>query len=158
MSKTNPSALELAIAGAAERHRASEKTLGQARSRLRASEATYDTLDNFRGEYANRLRGVTRFDTNTLGNFQRFLGKLGQALDSQKSDVSKAGHAVEQSCDVWFATLKRLKAMELLRDRRTAAAQLRLKRLEQKQSDEFAARSARRSLRSPRQNDNEQST
>ena len=140
----NPSALELAIASAADRHQASEQALGKARNRLRTSEATYATLDSFRGEYANRLRGLTRLETDALGNYHRFLGKLGHALHSQKNDVDQAGVAVEQSQHNWFATLQRLKAMELLRDRRAAAEQLRLNRLEQKQSDEFAARSARR--------------
>lgn len=144
MSKANPSVLELAISSAADKHQASEKALGQARQRLRTAEGTYATLESFRGEYANRLRGVTRFDTQGLGNYHRFLGKLQQALNSQQQDVNQAGAAVTQSRDAWFATLQRLKAMELLRERRAAAAQLREKRLEQKQSDEYAARSARR--------------
>ncbi len=150
MTNTSLSALELAIAGAAEKRQAAEKALGHARNRLRASEATYATLDTFRGEYANRLRGLTRFDTGALGNYHRFLGKLGQALDSQRNDVNQARHAVEQSQHTWLASLQRLKAMTLLRDRRAAAAQISLKRLEQKQSDEFAARSARRLRRNDR--------
>jgi flagellar FliJ protein len=145
MSNTkHPSALELAIASAAEKHQASEQALGQARNRLCTSETTYATLDSFRGEYANRLRGLTRLETDALGNYHRFLGKLGHALQSQKNDVHRAGVAVEQGQNAWFATLQRLKAMELLRDRRAAAEQARQKRLEQKQSDEFAARAARR--------------
>jgi flagellar FliJ protein len=143
MSQSNLSALEWAIRSAAEKHQAAEKILGQTRNRLRSAEATYATLDNFRGEYANRLRSVTRFDTTALEIYHRFLGKLEHALDSQKNDVTQAGNAVEQSQSAWFATLQRLKAMELLRDRRTAAAQIRQKRQEQKQSDEFAARSSR---------------
>jgi len=144
LNNANRSALDVAIAGAAEKHQASEQALGRARNRLRASEATYTTLGSFRAEYANRLRGATRLETDALGNFHRFLGKLGHALESQKNDVAQAGHAVEESQRAWFASLQRLKAMELLRARRAAADQLRLKRLEQKQSDEFAARSARR--------------
>jgi flagellar FliJ protein len=144
MSNANRSALELAIAGAADKHQASEQALGRARNRLRTSEATYATLDSFRGEYANRLRGINRLETDALGNYHRFLGKLGHALDSQQNDVDQAGVAVEQSQHTWFATLQRLKAMELLRDRRAAAEPARPKRLEQKQTDEFAARSARR--------------
>jgi flagellar protein FliJ len=150
MNHANLSALELAIAGAAEKHQASEKALGHARSRLRAAEATYATLGAFRGEYANRLRGVTHFSTDALGNYHRFLGKLGQALDSQQKGVTQAGHAVAQSQQALLASLQRLKAMELLRDRRAAAVQTHLKRLEQKQSDEFAARSARRLRRDDR--------
>lgn len=144
MSGNAVSPLQLAIERAAEKHQASEKALGQAQNRLRTSQATYTTLDNFRGEYANRLRGVTRVQTGALGNYHRFLGKLGQALQSQRNDVDQASHAVEQNRQDWFATLQRLKAMELLLERRAAAADARLKRQEQKQSDEYAARSARR--------------
>lgn len=145
MSKPNSSALDLAINIASEKHETSEKALGQARTRLRTAETTYTTLNSFRGEYAGRLRSVTRFADDKLGNYHRFLGKLSVALDSQKRDVDQAEHVVEQQKNAWFATLKRLKAMELLRDRRAAAAEKQLKRQEQKQSDEFAARSARRS-------------
>lgn len=144
MSKPNLSALDLAIGMAAEKHETSEKALGNARTRLRGAETTYLTLDQFRGEYAGRLRGVTRFADDKLGNYHRFLGKLSLALDNQKLDVDQAGQALEQQKSAWFATLKRLKAMELLRDRRAAVAEKQLKRQEQKQSDEFAARSARR--------------
>lgn len=145
MSKPNPTALDLAIDMAAEKHETSEKALGNARTRLQSAETTYSTLNSFRGEYAGRLRGVTRFTDDKLGNYHRFLGKLSKALDSQKLDVDQAGQAVEQQQSAWFASLKRLKAMELLRDRRAAATEKQLKRQEQKQSDEFAARSARRS-------------
>lgn len=144
MSKPYPSALDLAIAQADEKHETAQKALALARNRLRSSQATYDTLDHFRGDYANRLRGVTHAATDTLGNYHRFLGKLGQALHSQQQDLARAGQAVEQSQHSWFAALRRLRAMELLRERRAAAAEARAKRLEQKQSDEFAARSTRR--------------
>lgn len=147
MSHPQPSALELAIAMAAQKHLASERALGNARNRLRSAESTYTTLETFRGEYASRLRSATHFKKDTLGNYHRFLGKLSMALDSQKNDVDSAGQAVAQQQSAWFASLQRLKAMELLRSRRAATAQTRLKRQEQKQSDEFAARSARRSQR-----------
>lgn len=144
MSKAHPSALELAIAQADEKHEAAQKALALARNRLRNSQATYATLDNFRGDYANRLRAVTHAAKDTLGNYHRFIGKLEQALHSQQQDVARADQAVEQSEHTWSAARRRLKAMELLRDRRAAAAQAREKRLEQKQSDEYAARSTRR--------------
>lgn len=147
MSNPQPSALDLAIDMASEKHAASEKALVNARARLRSAESTYSTLNAFRGEYAARLRGVTQFNKDALGNYHRFLGKLETALDSQKSDVKQASEAVVQQQSEWFCTLRRLKAMELLRNRRAATVQNRLKRQEQKQTDEFAARSARRSQR-----------
>jgi len=144
MNSPNPSALDLAIAKAAENHVASEKALAHARTRLKSAESTFTTLDRYRGEYAGRLRDITQVSKDALGNYHRFLGKLSLALDSQKHDVDHAGRVVEEQKRGWIATLQRLKAMELLRNRRAAIAQNHLKRQEQKQSDEFAARSARR--------------
>lgn len=144
MSTPHPSALDLAISHAADRHLASEKELAQARKRLRSAENTYSTLDNFRGEYACKLRGVKQLNTDTLGNYHRFLGKLSLALQSQQQDVTQAGQALQQQQKDWSESLRKLKAMELLRNRRAVAAQSHVKRQEQKQSDEFATRGARR--------------
>jgi len=144
MSQSPNSALDLAIAKAAEEHQAAEQALALARGRLRAAETTYATLSNFNGEYEGRLRGVNRLSKDSLGNYHRFLDKLALALDSQRNDVDQAGQAVAQQKTAWFASLRRLKAMELLRERRAAAARTKIMRLEQKQSDEFAARSSRR--------------
>jgi flagellar FliJ protein len=147
MSAGQSRALDLAIAQAADKHQAAEKALGQARNRLRSAEATYGTLNGFCGEYAGRLRGINRFSKDSLANYHRFLGKLGHALASQKIDVDAAGHAVSQQQAAWQDALRRLKAMELLRDQRAAAALARQQRQDQKLTDEFAARSTRRITR-----------
>jgi flagellar FliJ protein len=143
MSNGANTALDLAIDQASEKHTASEKALAYARTRLSAAESTYATLHGFRGEYAQRLRGINAFSKDALGNYHRFLGKLSLALDNQQKDRDQAAQTVEQRTQEWFATLQRVKAMELLRNRRAAALEQQLKRQEQKQSDEFAARSAR---------------
>jgi flagellar FliJ protein len=147
MSTGRPTALDLAIARAADMHQASEKALSQSRNRLRSAVATYGTLSAYCGEYAGRLRGMGRFSKDALSNYHRFLGKLDHALASQKNDVETAGQAVSQQQAAWQASLRRLKAMEWLRDQRAAAALGRQQRLEQKRTDEFAARGARRTTR-----------
>lgn len=145
MNRTNTSALELAIAQAAEQHLAAEKALAGARSRLRHAKSTWTTLDTYRGEYAKRLRGISTSNRDALGNYHRFLDKLAAALDTQQQDVHQAEQAVNEQQARWSQSLRRLKSMELLRNRRIAAAQIQIMRQEQKQSDEFAARIASRS-------------
>lgn len=145
MGRANTSALDLAIAQAADQHLAAEKALADARNRLRTAESTWTTLDTYRGEYAKRLRGISTSNRDTLGNYHRFLDKLSAALDTQQQDVLQAEQAVAGQQARWSQTLRRLKSMELLRNRRAAAAQAQLIRQEQKQSDEYAARIARRS-------------
>lgn len=151
MSQARSTALDVAIAKAAERHQHAEKALANAQAKLRGAQSTYGTLEAYCGEYAGRMRQVTTATRDALTNHRRFLDKLGLALDQQKQGVEQAGAALSHQQDAWFTSMRKLKAMELLRDRRTAAAQASLKRVEQKQSDEFAARSARRGqTRNPR--------
>lgn len=144
MSQTHATALDLAIAQAAERHLRCEKALASAQTRLRNAKTTFNTLDAYRAEYANRLRSMTHATKDGLANHRRFLDKLATAMDQQQQDVDNADQALMHRQSDWFVSLQKLKAMELLRSHREAAAQIRLKRLEQKQSDEFAARRLRR--------------
>ena len=147
MSALDQAALDIVIARAAENHQAAEKELVRARARLQSAEATFSTLENYRGEYANKLRGVTHFRTDSLGNYHRFLGRLSLALHSQKHDIVQAGKAVELQQKDCFESLRKLKAVELLRNRRASVAQAHAKRQEQKQSDEFATRSVQHNRR-----------
>ena len=74
-------------------------------------------------------------------------GRLSLALQGQEHDVTQAGQVVERQRHDCFESLRKLKAVELLRNRRAAAAQNVLKRQEQKDADEFATRSACRNRR-----------
>ena len=147
MSTPHPTPLDLAISQAAKARLAAERELAAARTRLQSAEMTYSTLDNYRGDYAKRLRSVTQAETPTLGNFHRFLDKLSLALQSQQHDVARAESNVAYQQSGYFESLKRFKAMEQLRSRRAATAMSRQNRQEQKQSDEFAAHTVRRNQR-----------
>lgn len=149
MSGTNLSALELVIARAAEKHQASEQALSRARNRLQSSEAMLSQLGNYRGEYVNRLSALKQFTPDKLGNYHRFLGRLSLAMESQTHDVAQAGEMVERKQNDCLESLRRLKAVELLRNRRATAADNALRRQEQKDSDEFATRSTCRNRHCP---------
>lgn len=144
MTPTQPSALDLAITQAAQRHLRTEKALAGAQSRLRHAQSTLQTLDAYRTEYANRLRSITHATRDALANHRRFLDKLSVALKQQQYDVDQAAQALAHQQAEWTTSMRKLKAMELLRNRRAAASALRLRRVEQKQTDEFAARRLRR--------------
>lgn len=144
MSNPNTTALDAAIAQAAERHRMAEKALAQAHAKVRTAQSTYHTLDVYRAEYAGRLRHISSATLDALGNHRRFLDKLGLALDQQQQGVVQATEALAHQQEAWANAMRKLKAMELVRERRAAAARSAQKRLEQKQSDEYAARAVRR--------------
>lgn len=144
MSSANTTALDVAITQAAERHRLAEKAMAQAHAKLRSAQSTFHTLDTYRAEYAGRLRHITSATKDALINQRRFLDKLGLALEQQREGVVQANAALAHQQEAWANAMRKLKAMELVRDRRLAAALGAQKRQEQKQSDEFAARAVRR--------------
>jgi flagellar FliJ protein len=144
VSTPRQSALDLAIEQATQRHLGEEKALAGARTQLHNAQTTHATLDAYRAEYAGRLRHVATATQQALLNHRRFLDKLTLALDQQQHEVDVAGEAVVRQQAAWLESMRKLKAMELLRSRRAAAEQHRLRRIEQKQSDEFAARGIRR--------------
>lgn len=146
MSKPHLAALDVAIAQAAQRHRHAEKALANAHAKVRTAQSTYHTLDAYRAQYAGRLRHITSTTKDALANHQRFLDKLGFAIDQQQQSVVQANEVLAHQQQAWSNSMRKLKAMELVRERRLTEALNAQKRLEQKQSDEFAARAARRAL------------
>lgn len=136
-------ALGAALELAAERHAAAEKLLAQAHARVNDARRTLDTLTRYRGDYAARWRSLTEADSVALSNFRRFLLKLDEAVSAQQQESRKCTETLHASQAHWSETRRRLKSLELLVDRRLAMQRQRESRLEQKASDEFAARRSR---------------
>lgn len=136
-------ALAAALELAAEHHSAAEKRLAQAHTRVNDARRTLDTLSRYRGDYAARWRSITEADAAALANFRRFLLKLDEAVLTQQQEAQKCTESLHAAQAQWNQTRRRIKSLELLIDRRQAAQRLRDNRLEQKSSDEFAARRSR---------------
>lgn len=133
-------ALGAALKLAAERHAAAEKLLGQAHARVNDARKTLDTLTRYRGDYANRWRTLTQADSAALANFRRFLHKLDDAITAQQHESQKCADALHAAQHQWNETRRRIRSLELLIDRRQVVVLQRERKLDQKSSDEFAAR------------------
>lgn len=133
-------ALGAALKLAGERHAAAEKHLGQAHARVNDARKTLDTLTRYRGEYANRWRTLTQADSAALANFRRFLHKLDDAIAAQHQESQKCAEALDAAQQQWNETRRRIRSLELLIERRQAVVLKREQKLEQKSTDEFAAR------------------
>lgn len=65
---------------------------------------------------------------------------LDQAISQQNSVIQALEEKMEQGRQVWYGHQQRLKAYETLIDRRLQTQQVQQQRMEQRNSDEIAAR------------------
>lgn len=133
-------ALGAALKLAAERHAAAEKLLAQAHARVNDARRTMDTLTRYRGDYADRWRMLTQADSAGMANFRRFLIKLDEAIAAQQHESQKCTETLHAAQLQWNESRRRIRSLELLIERRQSVVLQRERKLEQKSSDEFAAR------------------
>jgi flagellar FliJ protein len=74
-------------------------------------------------------------------NLQQFLGKLDEAIEQQRAACAAARAAVARGQTDWQAKQIHVKAYDTLEQRHQATKLERVKKLEQRATDEFAARS-----------------
>lgn len=107
---------------------------------------TLQRLGQYRGECLARspaAAGGTP-DGDALVDYQRFVGRLDQAIALQGRDVQARQSGLEAAQLTLQESQRRLKALETLVARRAAARALQAQRKDQRDADEFAARAARR--------------
>jgi flagellar FliJ protein len=139
-----PSALATLIDLANKETEAAARRLGDT-IRLREEAAQkLDLLTQYRDDYALRCQaslasgiGATQFN-----NFQVFMAKLDQAIAGQQQVVADAARRADQARTDWIACEQKKMSYVTLNTRaERAEIRLALKR-DQKQNDEYAARSA----------------
>lgn len=118
------------------------RRLGQLISAEQSQRSRLQMLEQYREEYAQRLReatsqGVTR---PVLRNFQDFLGRIDEAIAQQKIVVQNSEHSTKAGQDHWQAQNKQLKAIDTLSQRHDARERYRENKQEQKLQDEFSTR------------------
>ena len=137
------SPLETLIELAQKDTEAAAKHLGKA---IRAQEETQSKLTmllQYRDDYdANfQQRAAAGLSASQYGNFLSFLGKLDEAVSGQKKVISDAVKKVEFAKSSWQQCEKKRLSYRTL-DERAKSVQLHKEaKREQKQTDEFAARS-----------------
>lgn len=124
--------------------RADEATrrLGQLIAAEQNQRSRLEMLEQYREEYAQRLReatasGVTRL---ILRNYQDFLARIDEAINQQKIAVGNSERSTRAGQEHWRTQNTRLKAIDTLSQRHEARERYRENRQEQKLQDEFSTR------------------
>lgn len=140
----NPSALVTLIELAVKDSDDAARRLGEA---LRAAEETEKKLEmllGYRDEYASRFQrnqanGISAMEYR---NFQLFIDKLDTAISGQQTIVDNARHRVDGERKTWQECERKRMSYDTLASRAETARQHKENKRDQKQMDEFAARSA----------------
>ncbi|MGE8546994.1 MAG: flagellar export protein FliJ [Alcaligenes sp.] len=107
-----------------------------------AANSQLDMLQSYRQDYAQRLldAGRTGLSMANYHNFRRFIATLDDAISQQNKVILTLEDKIEQGRQEWHARQRRLNAYETLIDRRQQEQQRKQLRMEQRASDEIAAR------------------
>ncbi len=116
--------------------------LQELRTQREAAQSQLEMLQTYRQDYAQRLLdvGQTGVTMANYHNFRRFIVTLDQAISQQNSVIQSLEEQMEQGRQVWYGHQQRLKAYATLIDRRLQTQQVQQQRMEQRNSDEIAAR------------------
>jgi flagellar protein FliJ len=116
--------------------------LGRLNAESAKAEQKLNMLLEYRDEYRERFRSKMNQDVHTSGfrNFQEFLKKLDEAIDQQRGAALAARRAVLNAQHEWQSSQIQVQAYDTLAMRHQAVQAERVKRLDQRATDEFAAR------------------
>jgi flagellar FliJ protein len=118
------------------------RRLGQLIAAEQNQRSRLQMLEQYREEYAQRLReataeGVTRL---ILRNYQDFLARIDEAISQQRIVVGNSENSTRAGQNHWREQSPRLKAIDTLSQRHDARERYRENRQEQKLQDEFSTR------------------
>ena len=118
------------------------RRLGRLISAEQSARSRLALLEQYREEYAQRYReavsgGLTPM---ALRNFQDFMARIDDAIRQQAQAVADSEQGTAAGQAAWKEQNKRLKASDTLSDRHEARERYRDNRQEQKEQDEYAAR------------------
>jgi flagellar FliJ protein len=103
----------------------------------------FQMLQEYRGEYASRFQQAAQngISQREWHNYQEFLNRLDEAIDSQGQTVSQQEKNTLIGQTHWQQQRVKLKAFDTLSQRHNASELEQEVRREQKTQDEFASRS-----------------
>ncbi|WP_293761889.1 flagellar export protein FliJ [uncultured Aquitalea sp.] len=132
----------LLIRLAEEKEEAAAERMRQAQGALVKAMGRQEQLDNFRGEYRQRLTsgGMRGMSIAQWQDFQKFLARLDEAVKTQDGEVEFAKQSFIMARQAWREEHKKLKAYQKLMERENERLQLQESRRQQKMTDEFATR------------------
>lgn len=116
--------------------------LGALNAEAAKAEAKLNMLLSYREDYRDRFRSSVHQDQHSAGwkNFQEFLLKLDEAIEQQRAAVVGCQQAVHRGQREWQSRQKQVKGYDVLEQRHDASQAQRMKKLDQRLMDDFAAR------------------
>ncbi|MGF6264067.1 flagellar export protein FliJ [Paraburkholderia youngii] len=124
---------------------AAAQRLGRAQRERNDVEAQLEALVQYRNEYYARFTESAQsgMPAGNMRNFQAFLDTLDAAIEQQRNVLAAASARVEMAKPDWQRQKQKLGSYEVLQARGEAAEAKVAARREQRDADEFAARSLR---------------
>ena len=97
-------------------------------------------VSDYRLEYMKRLsqRAESGLDSATYSHYHAFIAKLDQAAGQVKIAMRQAKALAEKNKELWLKQRQKVKAVELLRNKRLDKLSVAAQRTEQKMFDEIA--------------------
>lgn len=132
---------------ASDRLEAATRRLAQLKQRWQAEEDKLAQLRGFREEYRRRL-GETMssgLDMNRMRDFHAFIGKIETAIAQQGIEIERCKAEWEEGQRAWLEEQRKLKTYNVLKDRHIRAERAKEGRIEQREQDEHARKSATQS-------------
>lgn len=107
-----------------------------------------DTLLEFRRSYQTQMQeGVQEgMSPIELRNFQEFIYKLDDAIAQQRKQLEKSQASTQQGRDEFDVTRRKLKSLDMLRQRHIESQRKIAEKAEQKAQDEHTGRAAARRM------------
>ncbi|MEK9497493.1 flagellar export protein FliJ [Photorhabdus sp. P32] len=120
--------------------------LAQVRQNHQQMEQQLATLMGYQDEYRERLNDTLSngMPCTTWQNYQQFMKTLEKAIEQHKLQLNQWQQRLDTALSQWREKQQRLNAFDTLQQRADNNRRLHQNRMEQKQMDEYAQRSAQR--------------
>ena len=120
--------------------------LGQIRQSHHQAEEQLTMLLNYQREYRDKLNNTMTggIAANTWQNYQQFIGTLEVAIDQHRRQLQQWDQRLNAAVNQWQDKQQRLNAYQTLQTRASEQQRSHENKMDQKQNDEFAQRSAYR--------------
>ncbi len=144
--------LHLLIEMAAKARDVAARALAQSRNAEQQVINQLRTLDQYQQEYRQNLQLELAKDgmsPSALTNYRGFLQSLEEAVERAQKSLERHRKQVAHHQLTWMVQWRKVSSIEALLDRRAQQEQVRVGRVEQRQSDEMASQLRRRAAAFP---------
>lgn len=135
---TRSKRMQPVVSVTANREHEAAKRLGECQKRILAAEQRLVELINYRDEYTQQFASGTSLGAARLQDYRVFLGRLNQAVDQQRHQVTVVSHECEGLRQRWLTLHVRAQALDKVVERYRGEERSDQDKREQKDSDEHA--------------------